>query len=662
MTKSISFLMILFIVLMSGCNDTSDELNIDYSQLEKSSLKGTPLSPQTNVALDNYIKNGIRLRLTQQDYPYALAATSPTSEGDSANSVGTSRFSTTNVHEIGVDEADRLKYDGEYLYQVNQSGYEDDGSMSANSVRILRTDPENATAEQVAEILNDSESLNISDIFLRPDSDQLVMVKNTQYFYWNAFLADSDWSWSSGKTEIQLFDVETPSNPREEWKIEIEGNLEGSRRINNVLYLVTRYIPNVADINYAATSDEEKLDNESLIANTHLSDLLPHYQTNDGTIQSLVTPQDCFVAEETGANEGYADVLTLSAIDLENQQVTASICLNANVTGIYSSESGFYIGGSSYNFWENFSSYSVFHKFSLNGTSIEYKASSTVPGYLGWDDPSFRMSEFNGDLRVVTTKQDEITGGPVHQLTILRENSERELSIVATLPNEDNPAPLGKPGESIYAVRFSQERAYIVTFEQVDPLYVLDLSNHETPRIAGELEIPGFSRYLHPLSNDWLLGIGNEVVNGLQQGIKVELYDISDMSAPSVGDKLVFGNRGTSSEALYDLRSISLLSINEQQLRLAFPIDIWENSASSSFGEWLESGLYLFELDTEESGEMTLEFSGKMITESVNPIQSYPFNSGLGRSKLHDDAVFFLYGNHFYASLWDSLEQVNGPF
>jgi len=645
-------------LVLTGCNSSGDQLNIDYSNLQKSSVKDSPLTGVSHGDLGAYIKNGIRLRLAGQNDTIALVGVL---EGDQTATARTS-FSTTNVHEIGVDEADRIKYDGYYLYQVNRSYFETTEGDHNNNIRILSSDPENATLEQVSEIVNESGDLQISDIFLRTDSQQLVTINKTEFYAWDSFLADLDWRWSSGKTQVQLFDVQTPETPSEQWKIEIEGNLEGSRRIDNMLYLVTRYVPNIEEINYAASSDDQKIANERLIANTPVSDLLPHYQTNDGAIRSLVDADDCLVNEGTENTDGYADIITLSAIDLDTQQVTSAVCLNANIQGIYSSTSGFYIGGSTNFSWFGFSGFTAVHKFKLDGSDIEYKASKSLLGTLGWNDASFRMSEFDGNLRIVTTDFNQNNGDPEHHLTILAEDGSRELQIISSLPNDTNPEPIGKVGEDIFSVRFTDDRAYIVTFERVDPLYVIDLSIPNSPVIVGALEIPGFSRYLHPLSEDWLLGIGNEAENGLIQGVKVELYDIRDMANPLVKDKLVFGDRNSNTEAAFDLRSISLLNVNEQQKRLAIPIDIWQQLSESSFSQWQESGLFLFELNTGENNEMSLEFSGKMITESFSEAQSYPLNIGHRRSQLHNDAVFYLHGNKFFSSLWGELNEQNGPY
>jgi len=652
--SSLAASVVLF--LLTGCNQSDESVNTDYSMLKRSTVKDSPLSNVSNHDFSHYVKNGIRLRLIDQRFTIALAEAASTS-GQS----NSSNFSTTNVHEIGVDEADRIKYDGEYLYQVNQPTFQSDANNINNDIRILKTDTVNATVEQVGKIVNESSDVLVSDIFLRTETQQLISQKNTQYYSWDTALVESDWSWNNGKVEIQIYDIQTPEAPLEQWKIEIEGNLEGSRRVGNMLYLVTRYVPNNGSINYSATSDEEKIANEKIILNTPISDLLPHYQTNDGAIRSLVQAQDCLIAEAQDENEGFADIITFSAIDLDAQQVLSATCLNANVQGIYSSASGFYIGGSEISSWFDFSSFTAIHKFDISAGSIEYKASTSLPGTLGWSDSSFRMSENQGDLRIVTSYRNSNFSFE-HRLSILRDDGSNQLQLVSTLPNETNPAAIGKPGEDIFAVRFTENRAYIVTFQQVDPLYVIDLSQAESPMIAGELEIPGFSRYLHPLSDDWLLGIGNEVINGRTEGVKVELFDLRDMSNPLVKNKLVFGENNSYTEASFDLRSISLLEIDQQQIRLAFPIEVAEKQTSSSFGQWKEGGLFLFGINSDNNNETTLSFAGKMSVETVNQNQSYPLNSGMGRSKLHDNAIFYLRGNQFYSTLWGNWESLNGPF
>ncbi len=655
--KRLSFLALPIVIsLASGCGSSDDQVNIDYSYLKQAAIKDAPLSKSSSSAFEQFLKNGIRLRLVEQDYPVALAAAA---EGDGAGLRG--QFSTTNTHEIDVDEADRIKYDGQHLFQVVTGDYYSDSNAN-NAIRIHRTDPDNISLEQIAEIANESEDVQYDEIYLRTEQQQLVAIKKTVYTYWGAFLPETDWNWQSGKAEIQLFDVQSPESPSQQWNIEIEGNLEGTRRIGNMLYLITRYVPNIQEINYAAVTDDEKIANEKLILSTPVSDLLPHYQVNNGAVRPLVEASNCFVAEGGSSFEGYADVITISAIDLETQQLTSSTCLNANVQGIYASTNSLYIGGSDYASWFEYAQFTVLHKFSFDSDQVLYKASKAIPGFLGWSNPAFRMSEHQDNLRIMTTSYSGVTGSPEHRLTILTEDGSNQLLQLSQIPSVENPTPIGKPGEELFAVRFSGDRGYAVTFEQIDPLYVIDLSDPAAPFISGELEIPGFSRYLHPLSEDWLLGIGQQVVNGTQQGVKVELYDITDASNPVVKDTLVFGSQGSYTEANFDLRSMSFLQHSEDIQRFTLPITIYRKQDGQNYPNWSESALHQFELSSGQNNVMELNFSAKMIAEQAGDQIAWPSAYSGQRAVIHDDAVYFLYGDSICTGAWGESDSTSCPF
>lgn len=217
----------------------------------------------------------------------------------------------------------------------------------------------------------------------------------------------------------------------------------------------------------------------------------------------------------------------------------------------------------------------------------EYRGSGEVPGYIGTSNPSFLMSENDTDLRVFSSSWagrgfplavmesdtaaidqtidqtiDEEDFG-IHKLTILRESADgTRLDQLAQLPNRQRPDAIGKPGEDLYADRFVAKRAYAFTFEVIDPLYVLELSDPEDPRISGELELLGFSTLLQPLGKDLLLGVGSDVPAdglGLTQGVKVALFNVANISAPVELESIVIGKRGSSSPALYNHHALTLL-------------------------------------------------------------------------------------------------------
>jgi uncharacterized secreted protein with C-terminal beta-propeller domain len=168
------------------------------------------------------------------------------------------------------------------------------------------------------------------------------------------------------------------------------------------------------------------------------------------------------------------------------------------------------------------------------------------------------MDEHNGFFRIATTSGNNWGEGSQtsNNIYILDET----LNQVSKIENI-------APGESIYAARFLGDRAYLVTFVQVDPLFTVDLSDPYNPRILGELKIPGYSEYLHPYDETHIIGIGKEVDPSIDAdkvhtpgaiyytailGLKIALFDVSDIENPIEEAKIVIGDRGTDSPALYD--------------------------------------------------------------------------------------------------------------
>src|SRR5262249_31210044 len=154
-------------------------------------------------------------------------------------------------------------------------------------------------------------------------------------------------------------------------------------------------------------------------------------------------------------------------------------------------------------------------------------ATGAVSGVLGWSNPSYFMDELNDNLRIVTTWNGN------HRLTVLREGANRKLTELARLPSGARPQTIGKPGESVFAVRFVGERAHVVTSRTIDPLVVIDLHDPADPAIAGELVVPGFARYLRSVDSSvgqLLLSIGQEAQGGRASGVKVELFDVNDIA------------------------------------------------------------------------------------------------------------------------------------
>ncbi len=173
------------------------------------------------------------------------------------------------------------------------------------------------------------------------------------------------------------------------------------------------------------------------------------------------------------------------------------------------------------------------HRFDISDPDkTTYAATGTVPGFVL---NSYALSEYQGKLRVATTEQPQWFPGqvdaaqPSSTVSVLEQQGAK-LNTIGSVTG------LGT-GQRIYAVRFLADKGYVVTFRQVDPLYTLDLSDPTKPRVAGQLELPGYSAYLHPVGGDQLLGIGREGAN-----VKAALFDVSNPAAPQQLSSLSFGS------------------------------------------------------------------------------------------------------------------------
>ncbi len=250
---------------------------------------------------------------------------------------------------------------------------------------------------------------------------------------------------------------------------------------------------------------------------------------------------------------------------------------------------------------EKYSDQTIISRIGIKDGRITPKDSGSVPGTIL---NQFSMDEYNKNFRIATTTQ-KYSDKQANNIYVLDEN----LKIIGKI---DDIAP----GESIYSVRFMGKKAYMVTFKRVDPLFVIDLSNPEKPALVGKLKIPGYSDYLHPYDENHLIGIGKEVDESIDadkvhssdavyytaiQGVKLALFDVSDIEHPVEMYKEIIGDRGTESEALQDHKAFlfdkekNLLVI---PIRLAEISDAQKKSAGwkNMEGEFTFQGAYIYDI------------------------------------------------------------------
>ncbi|MBX2835351.1 MAG: beta-propeller domain-containing protein [Gammaproteobacteria bacterium] len=644
----------------------------------------------------------------------------PDSNSDSSESSSSAPDVTgTNVQEVGVDESDRVKTtsDGQYLFvlQTNFSSVQpvpgpvpeplptDQASSTqpvqydGTTLRVLSLDSSAPDATPISNVRFDFGGRLTDGMYLHETAGSNALILTSSgggyYGYW-----DDSYQFAEAQTIITRADVTDPANLTVTDNIVLDGTIVSSRRIGDYLYFASRYYPHVPGADPYTMSAE---DYRAAIESADIASLMPSYSSEtSGEGVSLVDPANCFVARTTSNSDPYysPDIITLGVVDLNSMQLTDTECFLGSTDTLYASPNAVFLATSQWGYYEDdgvpvdsddgvvSSSQPLvqtdIHQFGINGGGISYAGSGVVPGHLGWNPNRrpFRMSEQNGYLRVATYSGDQGGGVSPVNLTILEAGSDGRLHAVGQLPNTQRPEHIGKPGELLYASRFLGNKAYLVTFRQTDPLYVVDLGDPSDPYLAGELEIEGFSDYLHPIDEDYLLGIGKDAIpaedgwgdgnGGIEQGIKLALYNVSNPREPREVQSLIVGQRGTYAEALYNHRGITVQRANDQRpTRVAFGIDVAGEQSPTrpqsvqeawQWYEWNYTGLHGFEIRT--GTDAGIVNTGVMKVESRNYGAGYYYPLwGEDRSVIVDDSVFYIHGPEVYASRWNNMDNYLGP-
>jgi len=642
----------------SGGGGAGEEpVNTDYSALRVASSHEGALSYATSdEQLLRALRNGLRMSLVGAPQVAAVAdITAP-----SASPQGT--FSATTVQVDGVDEADLVKYDGQYIYAMRPEAVPATPGITHNVLTIARTEAATAATQVVSEFSVPGEQTSLPQLYQvpAPGTTEFLAAVSQDFRGWIGGPALDFLALQPDRTRVQLLDVRDPANVSQAWQIELDGWLRASRMVGDTLYLVNSYRPRLGGFELPATSDEKKRANELRIRNATAAELLPSYRENGGEKQSLLAVGDCVLPADLEGNDAYSDLVVITAVSLSERRVTDVNCISTDVNGVYVARDSLYVGGIGLSLPE--ATFTVLHKFALDGGDISYRASGVVGGQLPWQNASYFMDENDGNLRILTT-QSSSTGNFVHRLYTLHEVGRNQMQAVSILPNPLRPEPIGKPGEQVHAVRFLGKRAYVVTARVVDPLYVIDLSAPEDPGIAGTLEIPGVSTYLQPLGaagSEVVLAIGGQTdPSGLRDGVKVELFDVRDILRPRSIASRVFGRRGSFSEATSDPHALTLYARAADRVRVALPIDVFatpRQDIPNAF-DWNYSGSHLFEIQGLNGGTPQLEFKGVIKTAESDGAAPFPVPPYVvpKRTVMHDDAVFVVNGATFIGSLWNDL-------
>jgi len=498
----------------------------------------------------------------------------PTAPGQ--ESAVTNDYSKTNVQVEGVDEADVVKNDGQYIYLIK-----------GVSIRIVKATPPDAMKE-VSRVAVPESGFTPSEMFV--EGDRLVVVGNAY-----------DAVTYASQTVVYVYDITDRASVKQMRRVAFEGSYVSSRRIGGYAYFVMNAYPEYTIL-------QNKTDDGSGIVPTF---------TDSKTGKSMPVVGCSSIRIFPRYDE--PNFLVIAGVPLESGEanITRQAYLGSGST-IYSSLDSLYVATQKYEYNENVrymiwnppagKASTVLYRFVLKDGTITYKTTGSVPGTLL---NQFSMDESGDAFRVATTLGSS-WGFPSNQLNnqllILDKNN-----LETTLGQVND---IGK-GESIKSVRFMGKRAYVVTFKKTDPFFVIDVSDARAPKILGELKIPGYSDYLHPYDENHIIGFGKEAVDASlfpteenrnmgtdfawYQGMKLAMFDVTDPTNPKEMFKEVIGDRGTSSDLLYNHKA---LLFDKTKGLLAFPIDVHEikNKATlapdpSMYGESVFRGAYVYNVD-----------------------------------------------------------------
>ena len=446
---------------------------------------------------------------------------------------GDAVYGETNVQVDGVEEGDILKNDGAYLYVLRwttERGYvdivdiRDKAQMrSVSQIEVCRAETADGTSTYT----------NISELFITGNTLTVLYTEST--YSVSGEMPEIYGAGSAGTTQTvaAVYDVTDRAAPVLRYTYAVDGSLISSRMTDSTLLLVTEYsVPlykNDSDLKNASVpcfyKDNVKtrfpVNTVCLTANTESQSYL--------TVTLLDTASDGTNAQMKAVLGGGTDIYCTDSVLLVAARDHTDAVTYSNMAG---DEIASFVPGAVD---------TRLFAFSLSD-GIRYQGSTEIDGTLL---NQFSMDAYNGYYRIATTAEDGSC------LTVLNESLETvgELRGIA-------------PGEDIYAARFMGDTAYLVTFYQTDPLFVLDLSDPASPRVTGELKIPGFSSYLHPYAENLLIGIGTAGdENGATGQLKISLFDVGNMQEPKEISAVVFDDRAFSdSAAQYDHHAYLSLS------------------------------------------------------------------------------------------------------
>jgi len=474
-------------------------------------------------------------------------------------------YSKTNIQVEGVDEADVVKTDGEYLYLAMGDRLVIVKAYPAGEARILSQIEIDGT---------------LRGLYINNNRLVLFVDEGQNYYYWKSEEDRNATPDSEAGTSIRIYDVSDRENPVSKREVQVEGMYWNSRMINDYVYVVA----------HAYTAEQ----------NGEIE--LPTLYCDGEPMEMKAT--EILHSPEPDYSYMFTLIVAVNVQDDAADPTYQSLLLGA-ASNLYVSSTNIYVTfptpWESYGIREeSYAEKTSIHRLRIDGSEIEYEASGEVNGRVL---NQFSMDEHDGNFRIATTtgfSWDGQARSASHVFVL-----DEDLEIVGRLEGL-------APGEEIYSARFMGSRCYLVTFQKIDPLFVIDLNNPRSPKVLGELKITGYSDYLHPYDENHVIGIGKETIEAEEgnfawyQGLKISLFDVSDVSNPVEVGKYIIGDRGTDSPILRDHKA--LLFDREKNL-LVIPVLLAEIDEDEypggvvpdwAYGTYVWQGAYVMNVSLNE--------------------------------------------------------------
>ncbi|GEM_PF-2535581 len=519
-----------------------------------------------------------------------------TQEGDKGGGGGD--YSRTNVQVDGVDEADIVKTNGDYIFIAK-----------GNGIRVVKAVPSLAMEERSLLVGSDDQfyvqELYVSATRLVAIGQSMLplrILKGDMYPYQTKQLS-----------KMYIYDITDPLQIREMRHVAFEGMYQTSRKIGDVVYMVMQ--------NSTWSWGVPRTDGElvPIMMDSQNNNQAEHVVPCSAISYMPDVQQTSFLVVAGIQTESVTDSIQKQVILGSAEQVYASKD-NLYVTTI---QNDMPIGIFNERFAPNIDEKTNIYKFALQQGTVSFVGQGQVPGHVL---NQFSMDENKGNFRIATTKGwmwGETQEKPKNNVYVL----DASLNTVGKLEGL-------APGEQIYSVRFMGDRGYLVTFKNVDPLFVLDLADPTNPKVLGQLKIPGYSQYLHPYDENHLIGFGKDAIDvtpddtfwrsvdfAWYQGIKIALFDVTDVAHPKEMHKVIIGDRGTDSPLMYDHKA---LLFDKEKNIFAFPITVAEikdksNLKGSEYGQTVFDGAFVYGISLTDGFTLKGKVAHYTPTTQTNP-------------------------------------------